>query len=66
VHPDEILIRGDFAFVRGSIELIRTSAAGDSGRTELRYLEIVHRQQDGSWQVVWGMDGPVQEYTPSP
>lgn len=24
VHPDEILIRGDFAFIRGSIDLIRT------------------------------------------
>jgi ketosteroid isomerase-like protein len=65
VNPDEILIRGDFAFVRGSIELTRGSAAGDAGRTELRYLEIARRQQDGSWQVMWGMDGPVQEYTPS-
>ena len=66
VHPDEILIKGDFGFIRGSIELLRPSAAGDSGRTELRYLEIARRQQDGSWQVMWGMDGPVQEYTPSP
>ncbi len=66
VHPDEILIRGDFAFVRGSIELTRAAAAGDPGRTELRYLEIACRQPDGSWQVLWGMDGPVQEYTPSP
>jgi ketosteroid isomerase-like protein len=66
VHPDEILIRGDFAFVRGSIELTRASAAGDSERTELRYLEIAHRQPDSSWQVMWGMDGPIQEYTPSP
>jgi ketosteroid isomerase-like protein len=66
VHPDEILIRGDFAFIRGSIELSRSPVAGDIGRTELRYLEIARRQQDGSWQVMWGMDGPVQEYTPSP
>ncbi len=66
VQPDEILIRGDFAFIRGSIELIRPPAAGDSGPTELRYLEIARRQEDGSWQVMWGMDGPVQEYTPSP
>jgi ketosteroid isomerase-like protein len=65
VHPDEILIRGDFAFIRGSIELRRVSAAGDSGRTELRYLEIARRQPDGSWQVMWGMDGPIQEYIPS-
>jgi ketosteroid isomerase-like protein len=66
VHPDEILIRGDFAFIRGSIELTRASAVGDFGRTELRYLEIARRQRDGSWQVMWGMDGPVQEYTPLP
>jgi ketosteroid isomerase-like protein len=66
VQPDEILVRGDFAFVRGTIQLTRAAAVGDSGRTELRYLEIVQRQQDGSWQVLWGMDGPVQEYTPSP
>lgn len=66
VQPDEILIRGDFAFVRGRIELIPRSAVGDSDRKELRYLEIVHRQQDGSWRVMWGMDGPVQEYTPTP
>jgi ketosteroid isomerase-like protein len=65
VHPDEILIRGDFAFIRGSLELTRASATGDSERTELRYLEIAHRKQDGSWQVMWGMDGPVQEYQPS-
>lgn len=65
VHPDEILIRGDFAFVRGSLELTRAATAGDSGRTEMRYLEIARRQPDGSWQVMWGMDGPVQEYTPS-
>jgi ketosteroid isomerase-like protein len=66
VYPDEILIQGDFAFVRGSIELRLTSAAGESGRKELRYVEIARREQDGSWQVMWGMDGPVQEYTPSP
>jgi ketosteroid isomerase-like protein len=66
VQPDEILIRGDFAFIRGTIELTPGSTLGDSARKELRYLEIVQRQQNGSWQVMWGMDGPVQEYTPSP
>jgi ketosteroid isomerase-like protein len=66
VRPEEILIRGEFAFVRGTIELTPHSAAGDSARKELRYLEIAQRQQDGSWRVMWGMDGPVQEYTPSP
>jgi len=66
VQPEEILIRGDFAFIRGTIELTPGSALGDPARKELRYLEIAQRQQDGSWQVMWGMDGPVQEYTPSP
>jgi ketosteroid isomerase-like protein len=65
VYPDEVLIRGDFAFVRGRIELMPRSAVGDSDRKELRYLEIAQKQQDGSWQVMWGMDGPVQEYTPT-
>jgi len=62
VQPDEILIRGEFAFIRGTIHLARASAA-DSKPAELRYLEIARRQEDGSWQVLWGMDGPVQEYT---
>jgi ketosteroid isomerase-like protein len=66
VQPDEVLIRGDFAFVRGTIEITPGSGPGDSARRELRYLEIAQRQRDGSWQVMWGMDGPVQEYTPSP
>jgi ketosteroid isomerase-like protein len=66
VHPEEILIRGDFAFIRGTIELKAGSALGDSAPKELRYVEIAQRQSGGSWQVLWGMDGPVQEYTPSP
>lgn len=66
VRPDDIQIHGDFAFVRGTLELIRSSAPADSPRTELRYLEIVRRQPDGSWQVLCGMDGPIQEYTPQP
>jgi ketosteroid isomerase-like protein len=62
VQPDDIQVNGDFAFVRGTLELLRT---GESSRSELRYLEIVRRQVDGSWKVMWGMDGPVQEYTPA-
>lgn len=61
VQPDDIQIHGEFAFVRGRLELLRS---GDSSRSELRYLEIVRRQADGSWKVMWGMDGPVQEYAP--
>jgi ketosteroid isomerase-like protein len=65
VQPDDIRVDGDFAFVRGTIELVRPAVSGDAARTELRYLEIARRQPDGSWQVMWGMDGPVQEYTPA-
>jgi len=61
VKPDDILLRGDLAFVRGTIFLIQADLKQP---LELRYLEIAERQADGSWQVIWGMDGPVQEYTP--
>jgi ketosteroid isomerase-like protein len=64
VQPDDILIRGDLAFVRGTILLTRVSDAGEPIRTELRYLEVAERTQHGGWQVLWGMDGPVQEYEP--
>jgi ketosteroid isomerase-like protein len=65
VRPDDIQVHGDFAFVRGTVELIRPGVDGDVAPTELRYLEISRRQADSSWQVMWGMDGPVQEYTPA-
>jgi len=65
VRPDDIQIHGDWAFVRGTIYLTR-GGSGGSQHTELRYLEIVRRQPDGSWKVMWGMDGPVQDYTPAP
>ena len=60
VQPDEIQIHGEFAFVRGTLELIRPGGTN----TELRYLEILRRHPDGHWRVMWGMDGPVQEYNP--
>lgn len=64
LRTDDILIRGDLAFVRGTILL--TQDPGGSGETtpiELRYLEIFERVEDANWRVIWGMDGPVQEYT---
>ena len=64
VNPDDILIRGDLAFVRGTILLSQTIPdTNETKQSELRYLEIAERLVDGSWQVFWGMDGPVQEYT---
>jgi ketosteroid isomerase-like protein len=65
VNPDDIMIRGNLAFVRGTILLTQKSPdANETKQSELRYLEIAERMADGSWQVVWGMDGPVREYTP--
>jgi hypothetical protein len=29
-------------------------------------MEVAERTQNGHWQVLWGMDGPVQEYEPDP
>jgi ketosteroid isomerase-like protein len=64
VRPDDILIRGDLAFVRGTILLTQGAGrAGETTQTELRYLEICERVKDGTWRVMWGMDGPVQEYS---
>ena len=63
VEPDDILVRGDMAFVRGTLLLTQAAGPGrEATSTELRYLEICERLQDGTWRVMWGMDGPVQEY----
>jgi ketosteroid isomerase-like protein len=63
VQPDDIMIRANLAFVRGTILLTQDAdRGGEATRTELRYLEICKRAQDGTWRVMWGMDGPVQEY----
>lgn len=66
VQPTAIMVREDLAFVRGTILLTQDAGcAGEVTKTELRYLEIYERAQDGSWRVIWGMDGPVQEYVAS-
>jgi ketosteroid isomerase-like protein len=64
VQPDDIQIRGEIALVRGTIFLERPSNEGVS-RSELRYLEIAERTADDRWRVIWGMDGPIQEYLPN-
>ncbi len=61
VRPEEIRVEGEWGFVRGSLEVRRPGAENP---IEMRYLEIARKQPDGTWQVVWGMDGPVQEYDP--
>jgi ketosteroid isomerase-like protein len=61
VKPAEIVVEGEFGFVRGSIEV----TLPDGKQSELRYLEIARKSDDGSWKMLWGMDGPVQEYEPT-
>ena len=64
VQPDDFLFRGDLAFVRGTILLSEDARPESKAKpNELRYLEICERVADGTWRVLWGMDGPVQEYT---
>lgn len=64
VRPEEIIVEGRLAFVRGTIHLASADAQG-AALTELRYLEIAYKQPDGSWKMALGMDGPVQEYSPA-
>jgi ketosteroid isomerase-like protein len=64
VRPDEIVVEGDFAFIRGAI-LISRADATEPDPTELRYLEIARKDSDGAWKAWWGMDGPLQEYEPA-
>jgi ketosteroid isomerase-like protein len=65
VHTDEIMVEGRIAFMRGRIELRDPQAADEKGgSTELRYIEVARKAANGSWEVVWGMDGPVQEWSP--
>jgi ketosteroid isomerase-like protein len=65
VHTDEIVVEGSVAFIRGRIEVRNPQVAvEEAGPTELRYIEVARKAPDGSWHVVWGMDGPVQEWSP--
>jgi len=63
VEPEEILVDGATAFVRGRID-VRQQARDDESPApsrELRYLEIARKGEDGSWRAIWGIDGPVQD-----
>jgi ketosteroid isomerase-like protein len=62
VQPDDIMIRGNLAFVRGTIFLSQADDTRGSKQTQLRYLEIWERTEDKAWRAIWGMDGPIQEY----
>ena len=61
VHPDEILIDGAMALVRGRIAVRTVSGEDGPSVSELRYLEVARKGADGSWKAIWGMDGPIQD-----
>jgi len=60
VRPDEILLEGSLAFIRGTIEI----SSPDNSRTELRYLEIARKTSDdlgsmsGAWMVQYKSTNP--------
>ena len=62
VQSEDIRLEGQVALVRATIYV---TPPGGCQATESRYLAVALKQADGSWQVIWGMDGPVQEYDPS-
>lgn len=56
VVPDEIVVAGEYAFVRGTILLDRAGKDGEQPRhIELRYMEI-WRKFPGGWKAIWGID----------
>lgn len=53
VIPDEIVVDGDHAVVRGTTFFYRLDTAGKRGKaTELRYMELWERQASG-WKSAW-------------
>jgi ketosteroid isomerase-like protein len=58
VTPDEIIVHGEYAFVRGTILLHRTPKGAEPRETELRYMEVVRRFPEG-WKAIWGMDAEI-------
>jgi ketosteroid isomerase-like protein len=57
VEPVEIVVTGEYAFVRGNIRLRDGAASGSAAKT-LRYMEVARRFADG-WRAVWGIDAEV-------
>jgi ketosteroid isomerase-like protein len=57
VIPDEIIITGKHAIVRGTILLSRTEAGNEKPR-ELRYIEVFQKFSNG-WKSIWGIDADI-------
>ena len=55
VSSDEIIVFGDWAVQRGAITI-----SSDGNEQQLRYIEVLRRDDDGQWRVHWGIDAPVK------
>jgi ketosteroid isomerase-like protein len=53
VSPEEILVNGDYAYVRGTIHLNRAGST-----KELRYMELLRKFPQG-WKAIWGIDAEI-------
>jgi ketosteroid isomerase-like protein len=58
VSPDEVVVSGEHAFVRGTILLRRTRPDGASSTKRLRYVDVLRRFPQG-WKAIWGIDAEV-------
>jgi uncharacterized protein (TIGR02246 family) len=56
-HIDEISVFGKIAFLRGTFQLTMTPKTGGKPyETHRRLLEILHKEHDGTWRVIRGMN----------
>lgn len=55
VSSDEIIVCGDWAAERGAITI-----SSDGQTEQLRYIEVLRRDDDAQWRVHWGIDAPLK------
>jgi ketosteroid isomerase-like protein len=58
VTPEEIVVSGDYAVLRGTILLTPAGSDTTRGQRTLRYMELARRSSAG-WKVIWGIDAAV-------
>jgi len=58
VLPEQVIVSGAYAVVRGTIRLRREARDGSTIPTELRYMELMRRFPQG-WKAVWGIDAEI-------
>lgn len=61
ITSDQVVVEGNRAYQRGSFVLTPTNVGAAAGRQTIakRYLEILRREEDGTWRVWWSMDGSI-------